>query len=440
MQGKVNMKIISLKAENIKKLVAVEIKPDGNMVQITGKNGQGKTSVLDSIWWALSGAANIQGNPIRQGENKARIRLDLGEIVVERKFKKTEQGNTISSITVENAEGTAIKQPQTMLDKLIGELSFDPLMFARMSKKDQFEQLKRFVPDVDFEAIERAHEEDYDKRTNVNRQALEARTIEKNIFVALPAGTKAIDESALVDELEAAGQFNTAIETRRANREKVAAEAMAFQEKNNRLVKEANELQAKAEEKMAESQVAIKEAVRLQAKLADAPPLPTPKDVTPIKDRITEARKINEAVKLIEQKAKLISNAEQFEEESACITAQINERNKDKQAKIAKVKLPVAGLGFGDGEILLDGIQFAQASDAEQLRASCSMAMALNPELRVIRVRDGSLLDEDGMKMLEEMANDKDYQVWIEVVGTGKVGFVLEDGHVTEAKKLQEAI
>jgi len=45
------MKIISLVAENVKKLVAVEIKPDGNLVEITGKNGQGKTSVLDSIWW-----------------------------------------------------------------------------------------------------------------------------------------------------------------------------------------------------------------------------------------------------------------------------------------------------------------------------------------------------------------------------------------------------
>src|ERR1700682_607636 len=109
------MKIIALQAENIKKLVAVEIRPDGNLVQIKGKNGQGKTSVLASIWWALSGQANIQGNPIRQGENKAKIRLDMGEVVVTRTFKKYKEGHTTSSITVENAEGTAIKQPQTML-------------------------------------------------------------------------------------------------------------------------------------------------------------------------------------------------------------------------------------------------------------------------------------------------------------------------------------
>lgn len=37
------MKIVKLQAENIKRLVAVEISPAGNVVEITGKNGQGAT-------------------------------------------------------------------------------------------------------------------------------------------------------------------------------------------------------------------------------------------------------------------------------------------------------------------------------------------------------------------------------------------------------------
>src|SRR5438874_2068433 len=94
------MKIISLVAENIKKLRAVEITPDGEIVTISGRNGQGKTSVLDSIWWALTGTKHIQGEPIRKGETKARIKLDLGGLVVERKF--TAAGSTLS---VESAEG-----------------------------------------------------------------------------------------------------------------------------------------------------------------------------------------------------------------------------------------------------------------------------------------------------------------------------------------------
>ncbi len=76
------MKVISFQAENIKKLVAVEIKPEGNLVEITGKNGQGKTSILDAIWWALDGNKVIQSKPVREGSEAGFIRLDLGDYVV----------------------------------------------------------------------------------------------------------------------------------------------------------------------------------------------------------------------------------------------------------------------------------------------------------------------------------------------------------------------
>jgi recombinational DNA repair ATPase RecF len=63
------MKIIELQAENVKRLRAVTITPEGNIVEISGRNGQGKTSVLDAIWWAVSGTTHIQAVPIRKGEN-----------------------------------------------------------------------------------------------------------------------------------------------------------------------------------------------------------------------------------------------------------------------------------------------------------------------------------------------------------------------------------
>ena len=86
------MRIISLQAENLKRLVAVNIQPDGNVVEITGKNGAGKTSVLDAIYWALAGKDGIQSTPIRKGEDHAVIKLDLGELKVVRKFKSGDDG------------------------------------------------------------------------------------------------------------------------------------------------------------------------------------------------------------------------------------------------------------------------------------------------------------------------------------------------------------
>jgi hypothetical protein len=68
-----------------------------------------------------------------------------------------------------------------------------------------------------------------------------------------------------------------------------------------------------------------------------------------------------------------------------------------------------------------------------------AIAMAANPELRVLRIKDGSLLDENGLRLVAEMADAGDYQVWIEQVDTsGKVGIVMEDGAIRDAE-IQEA-
>ena len=146
------MKIIALEAENLKRLTAVRIAPDGNLVQITGKNGQGKTSVLDAIWWAMAGTSNVQTTPIRKGEDQAIINLDLGDIKVRRKFIAQEDGGYTTSITVENGEGARFLSPQNMLDALVGQLSFDPLAFSRMKPADKVQALRSLVKDFDFDA------------------------------------------------------------------------------------------------------------------------------------------------------------------------------------------------------------------------------------------------------------------------------------------------
>lgn len=407
------MKIIALQAENIKKLVAVEIKPDGNMVQITGRNGQGKTSILDSIWWALAGVNVIQDDPIRHGQTQARIRLDLGEIVVTRTFK---QGKP-SAITVENAEGSKFPSPQAMLDGLLGQLSFDPLAFARMKPKDQFEALRRFVPGVDFEAMDAANKADYARRTDLNRRAKEARTLAESIVVAPGLPANPINETSLVDDLQKAASHNADIENRKSNR---ARFRMDIDQKKQ----EANNLQARA-------RLLLDEVEALEKKLNAAGPLPEPVDEKAVRQLVDQAKSINWQIGLREEKNAHIESAAELEDEAKKLTEKMEQRDKEKIAAIAAANLPVKGLTFGEGIILMNGVPFNQGSDAEQLRASIAIAMASNSKLRVVRVRDGSLLDEDSMKILEEMAQKNDMQVWIERVdSSGKVGFVLEDGHV----------
>src|SRR5262249_42005553 len=100
-----SLKIVAFEAENFKRLSVVAIRPNGDIVQITGRNAQGKTSVLDGIWAALKGKAAIQSKPIRSGAKDARIMLDLGELIVKRTFKARDDGDYTTSVTVESRDG-----------------------------------------------------------------------------------------------------------------------------------------------------------------------------------------------------------------------------------------------------------------------------------------------------------------------------------------------
>src|SRR6185369_12137112 len=99
-----------------------------------------------------------------------KIRLDLGAYVVTRTFARTEGDEFTTSLTVENAEGGKLQKGQTLVSSFMNDHTIDPLEFAKMKPKDQFDTLKGYVEGVDIEAIDAANRADFDKRTDVNRE------------------------------------------------------------------------------------------------------------------------------------------------------------------------------------------------------------------------------------------------------------------------------
>lgn len=424
------MKILSLQAENVKRLKAVEIRPNGNLVEITGRNGQGKTSCLDAIWWALAGTKHIQSEPIRKGADEARIRLDLGEIKITRSFRRKGDEQP-STLVVESAEGARFPSPQNMLDALVGALSFDPLAFTRLDGKGKFDALRKFVPGVDFDQIAAEQKSDFQARTDVNRRAKEARAAAESIQIPADTPETSIDETALVQALENAGEENRLLEQRKARREQVARDIAQSQADAKKYREEIRQLQHQIEILESDATLADQEAVELQKKLDDAGPLPCAVETTSIRQQIESARRTNALVAKRAERAAYQAKAKKLEEDSEAITARMRAREEAKQKAVASAKMPIPGLEFGEGEVLLNGVPFEQGSDAEQLRASIAIAMAMNPKLRVIRVRDGSLMDSDSKEILSAMAAEADCQVWIETVGgSGPAAIVIEDGMV----------
>lgn len=103
----------------------------------------------------------------------------------------------------------------------------------------------------------------------------------------------------------------------------------------------------------------------------------------------------------------------------------------EQTALLASAKFPVPGLAFDAEGVTLDGIPFKQCSQGQALRVSVAIGLAANPKLKVLLVRDGSLLDAKGLQLLAEMAAAAEAQVFVERVGDGKeCQVVIEDGHV----------
>lgn len=396
------MKIVRLTAENVKRLKAVEITPDGNVQVITGRNAQGKTSVLDAIWLALGGGAASRETtrPIRDGEDKASVTLDLGDLTVTRTWAGDK-----TALTVKNADGAKYGSPQGVLDALVGRLSFDPLEFTRLSAREQVAALLDLVNlDVDLDALAADRAAAYEERAEIGRQG-------KAI------GTVVVDESLPADETSATeiiAKIRAAQEAHRTDAEARGSLAVA----------EARVAELRAELANWEATVASRRSV------VDELPDELP-DIGHWEARLATVEETNAAIRANNTAVERAARKAELRVQYDMLTARIEQIDQEKASALAKATFPVSGLGFGDGGVTFQGVPFSQASAAEQIRVSLAMAMSLNPKLRVIRILDGSLLDSDNLALIGEMASEQDYQVWIERVGdTSSVGVVIEDGAV----------
>ncbi len=393
------MRIIRLSAENIKRLTAVEITPTGDLVVIGGRNGQGKTSVLDALWLALGGANKANPEALRHGAKAGHVTVDLGDLQVTRTW--TAKGSTL---TVKGANGATFPSPQKMLDELVGRLSFDPLAFTNMKPKDQVSALVELADlPVDLEVLAEQRAAAYNERTVLGREL------------------RAVEGAATVAEADL-GDAGVVPPARLA--EDVREELAAIRTRE----REQHALMQSLEEWQAQLENARLRVVAIQAELEKVGAI---EDTHALEEELVAAQ---EWERKEAARADVRARREQAERLRGYVdelTATIAALDEEREEALAAAKLPIEGLTWDEDGVRYNGVPFVQCSGAERLRVSVAMAMAANPQVRVLRIEDGSLLDTDSLEMLRSMAETEDFQVWIERVGDGsEVGIVIEDGAV----------
>jgi len=417
------LRILKLEAENVKRIKVVSITPEGDVVIISGKNGQGKTSVLDSFWLALGGKKASPQIPIRKGQEKASVKVELGsknfqkiKYIIERVWSDNEH----SHLKVTTGKGDGFGTPQQLLDSLLGELSFDPLTFARADKKIQRDFLMeagKIKGDWDkltlISGSDWSHYPNYIDATDAAVKTLFETRTEINRRVKSLANQ--IDAIKIPEEYEKAKPVDV---TKLLDRQKKVDHLAELQRNIKTTEEEIENLNDRLKELQQERKKLLDKGISII-------------DGGKIREQIKKADTINKFSNLIEKRKELKETYKTDADESERLTNVLNQLRELKTEVVAKAKLPIDGLGFDEEGVTYNGLPFSQVSDSEKLKISMAIAMALNPQIRVIRITDGSLLDKDSMKIIEEMAEKNDFQVWLEVVDdTGKVGIYIEDGSI----------
>lgn len=460
LSGGGRMKIIRLKSENVMRLVAVDVTPQGNLIVVGGKNDAGKSSVLNSIAMALGGKAMCPAEPLRSGETEGKISVDLGDVQVMRRFSRNRintralgesdddyakkpkvYDETRSTLVVTNKDGAQYPSPQAMLDKLLGKLTFDPLAFAREGEtvegqRHQAETLRRLV------GLDVASLDERCKVAFVERAMLKkSHEIKAAQLLALPTHADApsaeVSIESITQEVAKAEECRKLAED--AKREVEGAQhridIYGIEEKVVTLSIEQIEEQLRMKrEKLSMIQDKRADAEReLEAKkvTADAACAVVP-DAAVLRDKLVATELANRKVQANRLHAGFVAEVESFKRSIEVKHEEILKIEEEKKALTASVKFPIDGLGLSDDGVTFMGLPFSQASSSQQLRTSVAIGMALNPLLKVLLVRNGNMLDDDSLQAVAEQAEQADCQVWCEYVTADPKGVqvFIEDGHV----------
>jgi len=422
--------VLALQGENVKRVKAVRIVPTSptGLVKVSGKNGQGKSSTLDLIMFALAGARQHPAMPLRKGTKAGKDVLELQDLKGQPVYRITRTWTDKDSyLTVERIGVGKVARPRELMDAMIGAgLGFDPGEFIRLKPAKQVDTLLGLVSMAeDPRTLDAQRRAAYDERTAVHR---EVKQLEGQLAALLePEGdipTVEVSIATLTEEYQRRVAEQSANEgQRRALTAAIDAHAVTHAE----VVRLEEALVTARANLLALTGVVVVGRARVEA-LTDP-------DVEAAAATMRDAEGVNVAIRARHQRARVVEELDSRKGLAAGLTATIDELDTRKARLLAEAPFPIPGLGFeaiaGEYAVTMHGVPLADAAESERMVVGMAIAMACNPQVRVILIREASLLDADTLAAIERLAGERGYQIWCEIVGDGDAdSFVISDGGV----------
>ena len=425
---KEGIKILSLVVENFKNIEKTEVDFAGRSAIIIGKNGAGKSSLIQAICSPID-SNYIPAKPIKKGEERGSIELTIGGnlngedetytlgLYFSDKHKK-------GRITISNSDGETVSGGKKLIEEIDGNIGFDIQEFINLGvtsngsiskpgTQEQIEILKGLMPrdilkqmhDLDVE-----YEEDYTSRADVNREVLHAKaklegheySQEELDYYKEAKDTKEIVSkmSNIEKELENFNRVKSGVET--------LFDSIPLDQEDLLTLKEKVEA---LEIKIKEDQEKFKKGVAwLDGKIKPS--------IETLNDELSDANQHNDKVKEIKELEVSQIAIRELQTSSETKTKRLEAIKKEKKDIFASSPLPVKDLTFDDEGIYFKGLPFVESQHPTStvIAIGAKIAMALNPNLRMLVIKDGSLLDKKTLKWLIGICEKENYQLFIEKV------------------------
>jgi hypothetical protein len=464
------LKILKAEVKNFKNLEHKTVHIEGKSILVVGANQQGKSSFLQAIFSPfLKNYKPIK--PIKEGEERGSVSVVIGgelegeevEYNVEMYFSQEKQAGRL---IITDKDGAKVKSPKSALEQITGDISFDVDKFLSLAKtpsgtqskegvKRQIEMLKEFMPHEAQKAmigLDHKKKELTEQRTAINNEVKFMEEQNKHEFTdeelekyAEVKSTEEVDKklNKLGEAIEEWQTANTAVnylekEIHEMNnlanqldqtKEKFDivknfTESMApykNQQEVTALLANINKYKTHLADRI-EMMNAAKEHLPKKQKKLDNGKDWLSKNKKPSTESLMEEKKaIEEWNKKAEKIAAIRERHVEIQKkknEAIKLKEQIDQCIKDKKQIFIDHPLPVKGLTFTEDEVLYKGLPFneQQHPTSTIIGVGVKIAMAMNPNLKIIIIRDGSLLDKNLYNGILTMIEKQGYQLFIEMV------------------------
>lgn len=409
------MKINKLEIENVKRVKAVKIEPaSSGLTVIGGRNNQGKTSVLDSIAWALGGDRYRPSQAAREGSvipPHLHIVMNNG-LEVERKGKNSDLKVT---------DPTGKRAGQQLLNEFVEELAIDLPKFMASSSREKAEVLLKIIGvGRQLHELEAQETDLYNRRRAIGQIADQKAKFAREMTYYPDAPKEPVSASELIRQQQDILARNGENQRKRAQASALSAERDRLAEKVNSLKEELKRYKDKLMQVDEDMTIAYQTAESLKDE-----------STAELEQNIRDIERINVMVRANLNKDKAEMDAQTYRNEYDSMTAELNDVRQKKIDLLQNAALPLPGLSVSDGELTYNGKKWDSMSGSDQLKVSTAIVRKLNPNCGFVLLDKLEQMDLDTLREFGAWLEQEGLQAIATRVSTGgECQIIIEDGYV----------